>query len=49
MVQPVPLTDAIAVAGQLYRGDYADLARQGFRTIVNNRPDGEDPDQMPAA
>lgn len=35
--------------GQLDAEDFAKLAANGVKTIVNNRPDGEDPDQLPAA
>jgi sulfide:quinone oxidoreductase len=37
------------VSGQLEPGDIADLAAAGVRRIVNTRPDGEKPDQLPAA
>lgn len=34
------------VCGQITLGDVAVLARQGYRSIINNRPDGEGgPDQ----
>ena len=36
----------IAVAAQLTREDFVDAAAQGFKTVVNNRPDGEAPDQI---
>lgn len=36
-----PLSPAFAVAPQLAPSDVADLARQGFKTLINNRPDGE--------
>jgi uncharacterized protein (TIGR01244 family) len=50
--QPPPLLDlapGLAAAGKLDRGDIEGLAETGVRTIVNNRPDGEDPGQLPAA
>jgi sulfide:quinone oxidoreductase len=34
-----------AVAGQLSPEDMKDLAEAGFRTVIDNRPDGEDPGQ----
>ncbi len=43
-----PLTDVISVAGALSAGDFARAAAQGFQTIVNNRPDGEEPGQLTA-
>ena len=39
------ITDQLSVAGQITPADVAEAARQGFKTIVNNRPDGEEPDQ----
>lgn len=39
------VTDDLSVAPQITVADVAEAARQGFRTIVNNRPDGEDPTQ----
>jgi sulfide:quinone oxidoreductase len=44
-----PLTPGLSVAGRLDRADIEALARAGVRTIVNNRPDGEDPGQLTAA
>ena len=38
-----------AVAPQITTADIAELAREGVRTIINNRPDGEEPDQLSAA
>jgi uncharacterized protein (TIGR01244 family) len=43
-----PLAPGLSVAGRLDRTDIDALARAGVRTIVNNRPDGEDPGQLPA-
>lgn len=45
----IPLMSGFEVAGALDRSDIAALARAGVRTIVNNRPDGEDPGQLDAA
>jgi uncharacterized protein (TIGR01244 family) len=44
-----PLAPGLSVAGRLDGADIDALARAGVRTIVNNRPDGEDPGQLPAA
>jgi sulfide:quinone oxidoreductase len=44
-----PLAPGLSIAGRLDRADIDALARAGVRTIVNNRPDGEDPGQLPAA
>ena len=38
----------VYAAPQLYDADFAELARQGVKTIVNNRPDGEEPGQPTA-
>ncbi|NBQ86262.1 MAG: TIGR01244 family phosphatase [Betaproteobacteria bacterium] len=35
------LSDQFAVAAQLGAADVPGVAAQGFRTLVNNRPDGE--------
>jgi uncharacterized protein (TIGR01244 family) len=43
------LAPGVSAAGALDRGDIEALAEAGVRTIVNNRPDGEDPGQLPAA
>lgn len=44
-----PLVDGIAVAPQIDAGDIAAIHAAGFRTIINNRPDGEEPGQISAA
>lgn len=46
MPRIVYLTPFLAVAGQLAPVDFAEIARLGFRTVVNNRPDGEEPGQL---
>jgi uncharacterized protein (TIGR01244 family) len=38
-----------AVAPQLQPADFAQLKAQGFREVINNRPDGEVPGQMTSA
>jgi uncharacterized protein (TIGR01244 family) len=47
--QLVSLGPEFSVTGRLDRSEIEALARAGVRTIVNNRPDGEDPGQLPAA
>jgi uncharacterized protein (TIGR01244 family) len=47
--QLVSLGSGLSVTGRLDRTDIDALARAGVRTIINNRPDGEDPGQLPAA
>ena len=39
------VTDQLSVSPQLQVADVDAAAEQGFRTIINNRPDGEDPTQ----
>jgi len=43
------VTDDFTTAPQISLDDVAEAARQGFRTIINNRPDGEAPDQPSSA
>lgn len=47
--QLFPLAPGVNIAGRLDRADIDALATAGVRTIINNRPDGEDPGQLPAA
>ncbi|HYG85966.1 MAG TPA: TIGR01244 family sulfur transferase [Azospirillum sp.] len=42
------IADGVYAAGQLFDEDLAELARQGVKVIVNNRPDGEEPGQPTA-
>ena len=44
-----PVTEQFAVAPQLQPSDVAVAARLGYRTLINNRPDGEAPDQPHSA
>ena len=46
MVDIIQLEPDIAVAPQLVEADFAEIAARGFRSVVNNRPDGEAPDQL---
>jgi uncharacterized protein (TIGR01244 family) len=39
------VTEQFAVAPQVELDDFADIAALGFTHIINNRPDGEAPDQ----
>jgi len=47
--QLVSLRPGLSITGGLHRPDIEALARLGVRTIVNNRPDGEDQGQLSAA
>lgn len=41
------IDDRVSVAGQLWPEEMAALKAAGFAHVVNNRPDGEAPDQPP--
>lgn len=43
------LAPGLSAAGKLDQIDIEALAAAGVKTIINNRPDGEDPGQLPAA
>ena len=43
------VTDDFTTAPQISVADVAEAARLGFTTIINNRPDGEDPDAPQSA
>jgi uncharacterized protein (TIGR01244 family) len=45
IVQTRQLTDQLSVAPQINLADISAIAAQGFRSIVNNRPDHEEPGQ----
>ncbi len=47
MAKIVQLEFDIYVAPQLVEADFAEIAARGFRSVVNNRPDFEAPDQLP--
>jgi sulfide:quinone oxidoreductase len=49
MQGPVRINDQLSVAGQITADEVADLAKQGFATIINNRPDQEEPGQPQSA
>ncbi|WP_397419053.1 TIGR01244 family sulfur transferase [Phenylobacterium sp.] len=42
------VTDDLSVAPQITVADVAEAARLGFRTLISNRPDGEEPGQPTA-
>lgn len=44
-----PLVDGLSVAPQVTEEDIRAAHAAGFRAIVNNRPDGEEPGQLPSA
>jgi sulfide:quinone oxidoreductase len=43
------INDAVSVAPQLMIDELVAVAGLGFRTVINNRPDGESFDQPPAS
>lgn len=43
------VTDSFYVAPQIQGADIPEAAAKGFTTLIANRPDGEDPGQMPLA
>ena len=44
-MKPIPVTEKVSVIGQLQPEEFVELARRGFKTIINNRPDGEEASQ----
>ncbi len=46
MPRTVAVTDWLSVASQIVEADIADYAEQGYRTVINNRPDDEEPGQL---
>jgi len=38
-----------AVSSQVTPADIADIAKEGVKTLINNRPDGEEPGQLASA
>ena len=45
----IALDDSTFVSGQVFPTDMATAAAAGVKTIINNRPDGEEPGQPPGA
>jgi uncharacterized protein (TIGR01244 family) len=45
-MQPTPITETMSVVGQITLEDIAQAAKDGYATIINNRPDGEEPGQL---
>ncbi len=43
------ITPHVSVAPQICVEDVKEIAAAGYRTIMNNRPDGEAPDQTPSS
>jgi uncharacterized protein (TIGR01244 family) len=43
------VTDTFTTSPQIEVADLGEVARQGFKLVINNRPDGEAPDQPTSA
>ena len=41
----VKLTESLGVSAQIAPEDVAEIAAQGYRVLINNRPDGEEENQ----
>ena len=48
-MQIVRLTETIAVSAQITPDDVAVIAAEGYRVLINNRPDGEEQNQPSSA
>lgn len=44
-----PLTESLAVASQITADDIREIAARGYRVLINNRPDDEEPGQLSSA
>lgn len=45
MLTLIELTNDVTVAPQILPTDIRDIAQLGFKSVINNRPDGEEADQ----
>jgi sulfide:quinone oxidoreductase len=45
-MQSTRINEFLSVAGQISKGDITDIAGAGFATIINHRPDDEEPGQL---
>jgi uncharacterized protein (TIGR01244 family) len=45
-MQSTQINEFLSVAGQISKADIAEIAKAGFGTIINNRPDNEEPGQL---
>ncbi len=48
-MQAYKLTENLAVCGQISPAAVAEIAAAGFKVLINNRPDGEEPGQPSSA
>ena len=49
MTALIKINDKLSVAGQIELEDFAALAGLGFKAVINNRPEGEEPTQPASA
>ncbi|OOS04407.1 TIGR01244 family protein [Moraxella cuniculi DSM 21768] len=43
------MSDIITISGQITPDEVRQLAQQGYKTLINNRPDNEEPNQPSSA
>lgn len=46
MAEPTKINDSLSVVGQISLADLAEFKKAGYATIINNRPDNEEPGQL---
>ena len=46
MTEPTKINDQISVAAQITLDDLAAFKKAGYATVMNNRPDNEEPGQL---
>jgi len=46
MAEATKINDQLSVAGQIALSDLTEFAKAGYATIINNRPDNEEPGQL---
>ena len=45
-MQSTRINEFLSVTGQITQADIAEIAKSGFHTIINHRPDNEEPGQL---
>lgn len=45
-MQSTRINEFLSVTGQISQADIAEIAKSGFHTIINHRPDNEEPGQL---
>lgn len=46
MTEPTKVNDQLSVAAQISLDDFTAFAKSGYATVMNNRPDNEEPGQL---